>query len=153
MSSVSPTNNGGLPQQQISSVSARQGSIQAGEANTNKQLNLISPKGGKRRKTMKYKKKRKLRGGTGSSGNSPSPISPPIVPNTGASSETRGAQQSSYNQLSELSASVNANSEYDNKKGGRMKKYNFKNHSMKKTKRMKSKTKKNKKYSKRRKYY
>ena len=145
------SNNGGLPQQQISPVSARQGSIQNGTANTNKQLDLISPKGG-RRKTGKRKTRRrkikKIKGGTGSNGNSPSPISPPIVPNTGASSETRGSQQSSYNQLSELSASVNANSEYDTKKGGRRRrkiKYTKKH-------RIINKHKKSKKYLKRRKY-
>lgn len=112
--SNSSSNNGGLPPQQVSGVPARQGAIQAQQAGDNKQLNLINPSGGRRRKN-------KMRGGTGSTGNSPSLISPPIVPNTGGSQDTRGTQQLSYNKLAELSGGVNENSKYD-KVGGKRRK-------------------------------
>jgi hypothetical protein len=137
------SNNGGLPPQQVSGVPARQGAIEAQRAGDNKQLNLINPTGGRRRRN-------KLRGGTGSTGNSPEPINPPVVPNTGGSQETRGSQQQSYNQLAGLSGSVNANSQYD-KVGGRKKKLKSK----RKIQRRRYKTTRNrraKKYTKSRKY-
>jgi hypothetical protein len=153
-------NNGGLPQQQIPGGSVRQESVNSQTNATNKQLTLISPTGGKRRKTNKRKtnkrktnkrktnkrktrrhKRRKIRGGAGSIGNSPSSISPPIVPNTGSTAETRNGQQGSYNNLASLSGSVNANSEYDLQKGGRRKRKGN------------PKSRKTKQHSKRRKYY
>jgi hypothetical protein len=141
-------NNGGLPQQQIPGGSVRQESINSQTNATNKQLTLISPTGGKRRKTNKRKtrktrrhKRRKMRGGTSSIGNSPSSISPPIVPNTGSTAETRNGQQGSYNNLASLSGSVNANSEYDLQQGGRRKRKGN------------PKSRKTKQHSKRRKYY
>ena len=120
-------NNGGLPQQQIPGGPIRQESVNLQNAGINKQLNLINPSGGKRRKTRNLRKtriqnRRKTRGGAGSSGNSSSPISPPIVPNTGSTVVARDGQQSSYNNLASLSGSVNANSVYDGKGGKRKRK-------------------------------
>lgn len=129
--------NVGLPQQKVPGEPARMGAISQGHEADNKQLLLIKSSGGKRRnKTKRRKQSRKIKGGTGSGGNSPSTISPPIVPNTGGTSDTRNTQQLSYNQLAGLSASVNANSKYD-KVGGRRRK----------------KSRKSRKYTKRRKYY
>lgn len=108
--------NSGLPQQIIPGSPARQGSIATQQAGVTKQIELINPTGGKRRRTRR--RRQRLRGGTGSNGNSPSTISPPIVPNTGATAGTRDTQQSTYNQLAELSSTVNENSKYD-KLGGR----------------------------------
>ena len=140
---MSNSNNGGLPQQQVSGVPARQGAIEQQRAGDDKQLNLINSNstGGRRPRI----KKRKMKGG-----NSPTPISPPIVPNTGSSSETRGSQQESYNKLAELSGGVNENSQYD-KVGGRKRKMKSKRKTRqtRKTKR----TKKMRKYTKRRKYH
>lgn len=116
--------NSGLPQQIIPGSPARQGSIATQQAGVTKQIELINPTGGKRRRTRRRRQKktrtrrRRLRGGTGSNGNSPSTISPPIVPNTGATAGARDTQQTSYNQLAELSSTVNENSKYD-KLGGR----------------------------------
>ena len=129
--------NIGLPQQRVPSEPARSGAIAKEQAVSDKQLLLIKSSGGKRRnKTKRRRQSRKIKGGTGSGGNSPSTISPPIVPNTGGTSDTRDVQQLSYNQLAGLSASVNANSKYD-KVGGRRRK----------------KSRKSRKYTKRRKYY
>ncbi len=145
---MSNPNNGGLPQQQVSGLPARQGAIEQQRASDDKQLNLINSNstGGRRPRI----KKRQMKGGTGSGGNSPAPISPPVVPNTGSSSETRGSQQESYNKLAELSGGVNENSQYD-KVGGRKRKIKSKRKTRKtrKTKR----TKKMRKYTKRRKYH
>lgn len=148
---MSNLNNGGLPQQQVSGVPARQGAIEQQRAVDDKQLNLINSNstGGRRLRI----KKRKMKGGTGSGGNSPTPISPPIVPNTGSSSETRGSQQESYNKLAELSGGVNENSQYD-KVGGRKRKMKSKRKTRKTRQTRKTKrTKKMRKYTKRRKYH
>lgn len=141
MSNSTP-NNGGLPPQKISGLPPRQGAIQAQQAGDNKQLKLINPTGGRRRK----RKKQYFKGGTGSS---PTPITPPVVPNTGGSSDTRGEQQTLYNKMASLSGGVQENSKYDNAKvGGKRRKTRTKRfRKIKKTKTLKSK-----KYTKRRKY-
>lgn len=106
---MSQQNNGGLPLQQISGEPARNAAIKQQIEANEKQLSLI---GGRKKKYM--------RGGEGDIP-SPSPISPPIVPNTGSTSETRSSQQDSYNQLAKLSGNVNEQSRYD-KVGGKRKK-------------------------------
>jgi hypothetical protein len=126
-------NDGGLPPQKVDGVPARQGAIDNQRAGEQKQLSLITSTGGKRR--------RRMRGGTGNS----SSITPPVVPNTGSSTETRGEQQNSYNELAKLSSGVKENSTYDVKVGGKKRKI--------KSKRRSKKTKKSRKYTKRRKYH
>lgn len=104
-------NNGGLPAQKISGEPARDAAINQRIETNERHLSLI---GGKKRRRQIY-----VRGGGGENNiPSPSPISPPVVPNTGSSSETRGAQQDSYNELAKLSGNVNEQSRYD-KVGGR----------------------------------
>ena len=110
---MSQQNNGGLPTQKISGEPARDAAINKRIETNEKHLSLI---GGRKRKTKKIY----TRGG-GNDISNPSPISPPIVPNTGSSSETRGAQQGSYNELAKLSGNVIEQSRYD-KVGGRIKK-------------------------------
>lgn len=137
MSNITTANNGGMPQQKISGVPARQGAIIAGENNADQQIRLMGTKGGKRKKTKRrnrknIKKTKRMRGG------SPAPISPPIVQNTMSSPDTKAGQQRSYNELAELSGSVIENSKYDNAKVGGKKRI---------------KNKKTKKHSKRRKYH
>lgn len=102
-------NNGGLPVQQISGGPARNEAIKQFVESNERQLSLI---GGKKRRIRKLY----IRGGA-----SNTPISPPIVPNTGSSAETRNSQQDSYNSLAKLSGSVNEQSRYD-KVGGRRRK-------------------------------
>jgi hypothetical protein len=133
-------NNGGLPLQKVSGDPVRQASIDQQRAGDQKQLSLIST-GGKKR----------MRGGTGSNVNSLKPISPPVVPNTGSTPETRGGQQDSYNKLAELSGGVNENSTYDlppTVKGGRKR-----GRKTRKTRRHGRKTRRTRKYMKRRKYH
>lgn len=136
-------NNGGLPPQKISGEPIRQASINQLRASDEKQLSLISTGGKKRR--------RRMRGGTGSNGNSPEVISPPVVPNTGSTPETRGGQQDSYNKLAELSGGVNENSKYDTPptfKGGRRR-----GRKTRRTRRTKRHGRRTRKYIKRRKYH
>jgi len=99
------TNNGGLPVQEISGGVARNEAINKLVESNERQLSLI---GGKKRRRIKLY----MKGGTNNLPD-PSPISPPVVPNTGSSAETRGSQQESYNKLAELSGSVNEQSRYD----------------------------------------
>jgi hypothetical protein len=145
-SAIVKPSNGGLPPQDIPKDPIRAGSIKEQNASTNKQLDLISPtKGGRRRR-------RKMRGGTGNSpGNSePGPISPPIVPNTGASSESQGKTQDSYNKLAGLSGTVNEDSKYDTQKGGRRSR---KTRKTRRSRRRGRKMRKTRKYMKSRKYH
>jgi len=137
--------NGGLPPQDIPKDPIRAGSIKEQSASTNKQLDLISPtKGGRRRR------KRKMRGGTGKNDILPAPISPPIVPNTGSSSENQNKTQDSYNKLAVLSGTVNEDSKYDTQKGGRRSRKTRKTRRSRKRGRKMRKT---RKYMKSRKYY
>jgi hypothetical protein len=136
-------NNGGLPLQKVSGEPARQASIEQQRAGDEKQLSLISTGGKKRR--------RRMRGGTGSNVNSLKPISPPVVPNTGSTPETRVGQQDSYNKLAELSGGVNENSKYDTPptfKGGRRR-----GRKTRRTRRTKRHGRRTRKYIKRRKYH
>jgi hypothetical protein len=108
-------NNGGLPVQQISGGPARNEAIKQFVESNERQLSLI---GGKKRRIRKLY----IRGGA-----SNTPITPPIVPNTGSSAETRNSQQDSYNSLAKLSGSVNEQSRYD-KVGGRRRRRKSRKH-------------------------
>jgi len=107
------TNNGGLPVQQISGEPVRDAAIKQRYDSDEKQLSLIGGK--KKRRNQMYI----IKGGNNVP--NPSPISPPIVPNTGSSAETRGSQQDSYNELAKLSGNGNEQSRYD-KIGGKKRK-------------------------------
>jgi hypothetical protein len=135
--------NGGLPPQQVFGQPARAGAIEQQKAGDDKQLSLINTGGSRRRK---------IRGGTGSNP-SQNTISPPVVANTGGTSDSRVVQQYSYNKLASLSGGVTENSKFDSEqKGGRRNRKSKRTRKTRRTRRTK-RTRKTRKNMKRRKYY
>lgn len=126
-------NSTGLPKQVVTQDgSVRDASMKLTNNSIDRQMRLIggkkykkskkSRKSRKSRKTRKSKKSRKTKkrnnksNKKGLKGGNVGKLTPPTVPQTGASTKTVEMQQQSYNNLAKLSASSNANSKYDNAK-------------------------------------
>lgn len=123
-------NSTGLPKQVVTQDgSVRDASMKLTNNSIDRQMRLIggkkykkskktrkSRKSKKSRKTKKTRKRNNKSNKKGLKGGNVGKLTPPTVPQTGASTKTVEMQQQSYNNLAKLSASSNANSKYDNAK-------------------------------------